>query len=283
MNKPLCVAAVQCALGSDYESNLATVERAVREAAARGASLVLPPELFAGTYFCREEDPKYFEWAEVAQDSQVIKRFAALAAELAIVLPISFFEREGPHYYNSIAIADADGKVLGIYRKSHIPAGPGYQEKFYFRPGATGFHVWHTRVGVLGVGICWDQWFPECARAMALMGAEILLYPTAIGSEPEEPDFDSKDPWQRAMQGHAVCNHMPLIAANRIGNEGGQIFYGSSFICDHRGEKLAELGRDEAGVITAQLDLAKVRAERNSMGLFRDRRPELYGELTRVR
>jgi len=255
----------------------------VREAAARGAGLVLPPELFAGTYFCREEDPKFFEWAETAQDSQVIKRFAALARELGIVLPISFFEREGPHYYNAIAIADADGKVLGIYRKSHIPAGPGYQEKFYFRPGATGFKVWHTRVGVIGVGICWDQWFPECARAMALMDAEILLYPTAIGSEPDEPDFDSKDPWQRAMQGHAVCNHVPLIAANRIGTEGKQTFYGSSFICDHRGEKLAELGRAEAGVILASLDLTKMRAERNSMGLFRDRRPELYGELARVR
>lgn len=277
------VAAVQCALGADIATNLTVVEHGIREARALGAELVLPPELFAGIYFCREEDPKYFEWAETVEDSQVVRRFSALAAELGIVLPISFFEREGPHYYNSIAIADADGSVLGVYRKSHIPAGPGYQEKFYFRPGASGFKVWQTRVGTIGVGICWDQWFPECARAMALMGAEILLYPTAIGSEPEEPDFDSKDPWQRAMIGHAVCNHMPLIAANRIGTEGEQTFYGSSFICDHRGEKLAELGRNEAGVILATLDLAKMRSERNSMGLFRDRRPELYGELSRVR
>jgi N-carbamoylputrescine amidase len=281
--RTVCVAAVQCALGADYDTNLTQVERGIREAAARGATLVLPPELFAGTYFCREEDPKYFNWAEPLSDSQVVRRFAALAAELGIVLPISFFEREGPHYYNSIAIADADGSVLGVYRKSHIPAGPGYQEKFYFRPGATGFKVWHTQVGIIGVGICWDQWFPECARAMALMDAQILLYPTAIGSEPEEPDFDSKDPWQRAMQGHAVCNHVPLVTANRIGTEGGQTFYGSSFICDHRGDKLSELGRNEAGVILATLDLAKIRAERNSMGLFRDRRPELYGELTRLR
>lgn len=281
--RTVCVAAVQCALGADYDANLSEVERGIREAAARGARLVLPPELFAGTYFCREEDPKYFNWAEPLSESQVVRRFAALAAELRVVLPISFFEREGPHYYNSIAIADADGSVLGVYRKSHIPAGPGYQEKFYFRPGATGFKVWQTQVGTIGVGICWDQWFPECARAMALMDAEILLYPTAIGSEPEEPDFDSKDPWQRAMQGHAVCNHVPLVAANRIGTEGNQTFYGSSFICDHRGDKLAELGRNETGVVLATLDLDKIRAERNSMGLFRDRRPELYGELTRLR
>lgn len=279
----LRVAAIQCALGSDLDTNLLNIEQRVRQAKAQGASLVLPPELFAGVYFCRFEDPKYFSWAETAEDSQVVRRFSTLAAELGVVIPISFFEREGPHYYNSVAIADADGTVLGVYRKSHIPAGPGYQEKFYFRPGATGFRVWKTRVGVIGVGICWDQWFPECARAMALMDAEILLYPTAIGSEPEEPEFDSKDPWQRAMVGHAVCNHVPLIAANRIGAEGSQIFYGSSFICDHRGDKLAELGRDDDAVITADLDLAKTRDERNSMGLFRDRRPELYGELTRTR
>jgi N-carbamoylputrescine amidase len=277
------VAAIQCALSGGYDENTARIEALVRDAAARGAELVLPPELFAGAYFCRTEEPRFFEWAEPLSSSRTVARFAKLAAELSIVLPISFFERDGQHYYNSVAIADADGTLLGIYRKSHIPDGPGYEEKFYFRPGATGFRVWQTRVGTIGVGICWDQWYPECARAMALMDAEILLYPTAIGSEPEEPEFDSKDPWQRAMIGHAVSNHMPVIAANRIGNEGGQIFYGSSFICDHRGDKLAELGRSEEGVITADLDLARIREDRACMGFFRDRRPELYGELSKSR
>ncbi len=277
------VAAIQCALSGGYDENTARIEALVRDAAARGAELVLPPELFAGVYFCRTEEPRFFEWAEPLSSSRTVARFARLAAELSIVLPISFFERDGQHYYNSVAIADADGTLLGVYRKSHIPDGPGYEEKFYFRPGATGFRVWQTRVGTIGVGICWDQWYPECARAMALMDAEILLYPTAIGSEPEEPEFDSKDPWQRAMIGHAVSNHMPVMAANRIGNEGGQIFYGSSFICDHRGDKLAELGRSDEGVITADLDLARIREDRACMGFFRDRRPELYGELSKPR
>lgn len=277
------VAAIQCALAGGYEHNVKRVEELVREAHARGAKVVLPSELFAGTYFCRREEHTYFGWAEPFAESSTVARFSELAGELGIVLPISFFERDGQHYYNSIAIADADGRVLGRYRKSHIPDGPGYEEKFYFRPGADGFKVWKTRFGTLGVGICWDQWFPECARAMALLDAEILLYPTAIGSEPEEPDFDSKDPWQRAMIGHAVCNHMPVIAANRVGDEEGQSFYGSSFICDHRGEKLAELGRTEEGVIVADLDLAKIREDRAMMGFFRDRRPELYGILTEPR
>ncbi|MDB4989100.1 MAG: N-carbamoylputrescine amidase [Myxococcaceae bacterium] len=277
------VAALQCALGDGYEQNVARVEQLVREAHAKGAQIVLPSELFAGTYFCRQEEHTYFGWAESFEDSKTVARFARLAGELGVVLPISFFERDGQHYYNSIAIADADGKVLGRYRKSHIPDGPGYEEKFYFRPGADGFKVWKTRFGTIGVGICWDQWFPECARAMALLDAEILFYPTAIGSEPEEPDFDSKDPWQRAMIGHAVCNHMPVVAANRVGDEEGQLFYGSSFIADHRGDKLAELGREEEGVITADFDFAKIREDRAMMGFFRDRRPELYGALTERR
>ena len=193
---------------------------------------------------------------------------------------MSFFERDGQHYYNAIAIVDADGSLLGRYRKSHIPDGPGYEEKFYFRPGADGFKVWKTRFGTIGVGICWDQWFPEAARAMALLDAEVLLYPTAIGSEPEEPDFDSKDPWQRAMIGHAVSNVVPVVAANRIGDEGGQVFYGSSFIANQRGDKVAELGRTEEGILTASFDLAEVRRNRASFGFFRDRRPELYGPLT---
>jgi N-carbamoylputrescine amidase len=274
------VAAIQCALPGPYDANIARIEALVREAKERGAELVLPPELFAGEYFCRTEETRFFETAEPFEGSRTVARFAALAKELSISLPISFFERDGQHYYNSVAIADPAGKVLGRYRKSHIPDGPGYEEKFYFRPGADGFKVWPTPQAKIGVGICWDQWFPECARAMALLDAEILLYPTAIGSEPEEPDFDSKDAWQRAMIGHAVCNVMPVIAANRIGNENGQIFYGSSFIADHRGNKLAELGRDEEGVITADLDLKKIREDRASMGFFRDRRPELYGGIS---
>ena len=277
------VAAIQCALPGNYERNLARTEQLVREAHQRGAQIVLPSELFAGGYFCRHEEHTYFGWAESFHDSPTIARFAQLAGELGIVLPVSFFERDGQHYYNSVAVVDADGSVLGRYRKSHIPDGPGYEEKFYFRPGADGFKVWKTRYGTIGVGICWDQWFPECARAMTLLDAEILLYPTAIGSEPEEPDFDSKDPWQRAMIGHAVCNHVPVIAANRVGDEGGQLFYGSSFICDHRGEKLAELGRSEEGVITADLDLEQIRQDRAMMGFFRDRRPELYGIISAPR
>jgi N-carbamoylputrescine amidase len=274
------VAAVQCALGQGYEQNVARVETLVRAAHAKGAQIVLPPELFAGVYFCRKEDPKYFAWAEPFDDSLTVRRFAALARELAIVIPISFFERDAQSYYNTIAIADADGAILGRYRKSHIPDGPGYEEKFYFRPGADGFKVWKTRYATIGVGICWDQWFPEAARAMTLLDAELLFYPTAIGSEPEEPDFDSKDPWQRAMLGHAVCNVIPVIAANRTGDECGQMFYGSSFIADQRGDKLSELDRSDEGVITADFDLASIRSERASMGFFRDRRPELYKPLS---
>jgi N-carbamoylputrescine amidase len=274
------VAALQCALGQGYEANVARIEALVRAAKAQGAQIVLPPELFAGEYFCRLENPKYFAWAERFDDSPTLKRFSALARELSIVIPISFFERDGQSYYNSIAIADADGSILGRYRKSHIPDGPGYEEKFYFRPGADGFKVWKTRYATIGVGICWDQWFPEAARAMTLLDAELLFYPTAIGSEPEEPDFDSKDPWQRAMIGHAVCNVIPVIAANRTGDESGQIFYGSSFIADQRGDKLSELDRSAEGVIAADFDLAKIRSERAAMGFFRDRRPELYSALS---
>jgi N-carbamoylputrescine amidase len=277
------VAALQCALGDEYSHNVERIEALVRDAAAQAAQIILPPELFAGTYFCRTEHPRHFGWAEPFGDSPTVKRFAALAGELGVVLPISFFERDGQHYYNSVAVADADGSVLGRYRKSHIPDGPGYEEKYYFRPGPEGFRVWKTRFATIGVGICWDQWFPECARAMALMDAEVLFYPTAIGSEPEEPEFDSRDAWQRAMVGHAVCNVMPVIAANRIGDESGQRFYGSSFIADFRGDKLTEFGRTESGVIVADLDLARSREERASMGFFRDRRPELYGILTTPR
>ena len=282
MNAPesLTVAAVQCALGGSVAQNVAKVERLVREAARRGATVVLPPELFEGPYFCREEKDSFFSWARPAEDHPTIRRFSELARELSVAIPVSFFEKAGPSYYNSVAMVDAGGEVLGLYRKSHIPDGPGYEEKFYFRPGETGFVAWRARGAALGVGICWDQWFPECARALVLAGADVLLYPTAIGSEPESPSLDTKERWQRAMIGHAVCNVIPVVAANRTGSEGGQRFYGSSFIADHAGVMLAEMGRDEEGVIVATVDLAAVRAARASWGFFRDRRPELYRTLT---
>ncbi|HEV7553914.1 MAG TPA: nitrilase-related carbon-nitrogen hydrolase, partial [Kofleriaceae bacterium] len=209
-----------------------------------------------------------------------LRRFAALAHELGVVIPVSFFEKAGPEYYNSVAVLDADGKNLGIYRKSHIPDGPGYQEKFFFKPGNTGFRTFQTRFGMLGVAICWDQWFPEAARAMTLAGADVLLYPTAIGSEPEEPALDSRDSWQRVMIGHAVANAVGVVAANRIGKEGDLDFYGSSFVCDARGDKLAELGRSEPGIAIATLDLDVIHRIRASMGFFRDRRPSLYRALS---
>ena len=254
----------------------------MRQAAAAGAQVILPSELFEGPYFCREEKDAFFDLARPAEGHPTIARFQALARELGVVIPVSFFERDGHAHYNSLAMVDADGALLGIYRKSHIPDGPGYEEKFYFRPGNTGFKVWATRFGKVGAGICWDQWYPECARVLMLMGAELLLYPTAIGTEPENPGLDTKDLWQRAMVGHAVSNVVPVVAANRIGTEGDQTFYGHSFIADHRGEKVAELGRTDTGFITADLDLAEIRRNRASFGFFRDRRPDLYGLISEV-
>jgi len=279
MSELLTVAAVQCPLGGSVAENVARVEGHVREAAARGARVILPPELFEGPYFCREERDAFFAWARPSEGHPTIERFAALAHELGAVIPVSFFEKAGQAHYNSVAVVDADGSVLGVYRKSHIPDGPGYEEKFYFRPGDTGFKAWVTKVGTIGVGICWDQWFPECARAMVLLGADVLLYPTAIGSEPANPSLDTRDRWQRVMQGHAVANVVPVVAANRIGEEDGQLFYGSSFVAGTDGAKVAELGRTEEGVVTATFDLETVRRERASWGFFRDRRPGLYGVL----
>ena len=273
------IAATQCAFTADQAENVARVEALVREAAALGAQVILPSELFEGLYFCREEKDAFFDWAKPAEGHPTITRFQALAKELGVVIPVSFFERDGQAHYNSLAMVDADGTVLGIYRKSHIPDGPGYEEKFYFRPGNTGFKVWATRFGQVGAGICWDQWYPECARAMMLMGADLLLYPTAIGTEPETPELDTKDLWQRAMIGHAVSNVVPVVASNRVGTEGDQTFYGHSFIANHRGDKVAELGRTETGVIVADLDLEEIRRNRASFGFFRDRRPDLYGPL----
>ncbi|MCC5839823.1 MAG: N-carbamoylputrescine amidase [Opitutales bacterium] len=279
--RTITVAAIQAAFSKDLQANLELVAGHVRAAAADGAQVILPPELFQGPYFCREEKEDWFRAAYPADEHPAVARMSALAKELGVVIPTSIFEREGNHYYNSLVLIDADGSALGTYRKSHIPDGPGYEEKFYFRPGNTGFRVWNTRFGRLGVGICWDQWFPECARAMTLMGAEILFYPTAIGSEPEEPDLETSAMWQRAMVGHAVHNVIPVVAANRIGNEDGQTFYGHSFIADHRGELVAEVGDTETGHILATFDLDAIHLARASFGFFRDRRPELYGELTK--
>lgn len=275
----ITVAALQLALGPDLQRNIANVISLVREAHARGAQVVLPPELFEGEYFCRVEDEGLFATARPTAEHPAVLAMQALAKELGIWIPTSFFEADGPHHYNSLAMVNPDGAVAGVYRKSHIPDGPGYEEKFYFRPGNTGFKVWDGPAATLGVGICWDQWYPETARAMMLMGAEILFYPTAIGSEPHDEGLDTARLWRRAMVGHAVSNVVPVVAANRIGNEHGQTFYGTSFIADERGDILAELGREEEGVITATLDLARVKRHRAAFGFFRDRRPDLYGRL----
>jgi len=274
------VAALQTAFSDDVTRNVARVTELVREAAGKGAQIILPSELFEGHYFCRTQREDDFGRARAADDHPTLRHFQQLAAELGVVIPVSFFEQAGPEHYNSIAVFDADGRHLGVYRKSHIPAGPGYQEKFFFKPGNTGFRAFATRFGSIGVAICWDQWFPEAARAMTLAGADVLFYPTAIGSEPEEPELDSRDSWQRVMVGHAVANAVGVVAANRIGTEGDGreaiTFYGSSFICDARGDKLAELGRSEPGIALATLDLEHIRRVRASMGFFRDRRPALY-------
>jgi len=270
------IAVIQSALNADLTTNVAKISDFVRQAAEQGAQVILPPELFESPYFCREERDRFFDWAHPAENHPTIVHFQKLAKDLHVVIPVSFFERSGQVYYNSLGMIDADGSLLGVYRKSHIPDGPGYEEKFYFRNGDTGFRVWDTAFGKIGVGICWDQWFPECARAMVLMGAEILLYPTAIGSEPEEPNLNTKDPWQRAMIGHAVSNVIPVAAANRIGLEGNQTFYGHSFIANQRGDKVAELNDTDEGVILASFDLNEVRLNRASFGFFRDRRPDLY-------
>jgi N-carbamoylputrescine amidase len=274
------VAALQTALADDVATNVAQVTELVRAAAGKGAQIILPSELFEGHYFCRTQDEADFARARPADGHPTLRAFQQLAAELGVVIPVSFFERAGPEHYNSVKVFDADGTDLGLYRKSHIPDGPGYQEKFFFKPGNTGFKTFATKFGTIGVAICWDQWFPEAARAMTLAGADVLLYPTAIGSEPEEPGLDSRDSWQRVMIGHAVANAVGVVAANRVGTEGegaGAItFYGSSFVADARGDKVAELGRDEHGLALATLDLAEIRRVRASMGFFRDRRPSLY-------
>ena len=277
----LTVAALQLPLGLTTESdNIAAVAALVEQAAKAGAQVILPPELFAGPYFCVTEDEARFALAQTLDESASVREMRKLAKTHGIAIPTSFFERDGPHYYNTLAMIGPDGAVMGTYRKSHIPDGPGYEEKYYFRPGNTGFRVWQVFGATIGVGVCWDQWYPECARAMALMGAEALFYPTAIGSEPYDSSFDTSRIWRRAMVGHAASNCMPVIAANRIGSEeNGQAFYGHSFITDQWGDFLAEYSAAETGVLVATLDLAAARAHRAGMGFFRDRRPELYARL----
>jgi len=282
--RQVTLAATQMACGEDSQKNVDRAESLVRAAHAKGANVILVQELFETPYFCKDQLARHFSLAQPFEGNPLIKRFSALARELGVVLPISFFERANTAHFNSLAMIDADGSVLGLYRKSHIPDGPGYQEKYYFNPGDTGFKVWNTRFGRVGSGICWDQWFPECARAMALMGAEVICYPTAIGSEPPPaPAVDSSAHWRRVMQGHAGANYVPVIASNRIGREVGEgceiTFYGTSFIAGPTGEILAEAGRDAEAVVLATLDLDQIGEARRSWGLFRDRRPELYSPL----
>jgi N-carbamoylputrescine amidase len=282
------VAATQFACSWDLPANLDRAEALVRQAHGQGAQIILLQELFASPYFCIEQDIKHLQLAQTLGDSPILKRFGALAAELGVVLPISFFERAGQVYFNSLAMLDADGRRLGVYRKTHIPNGPGYQEKYYFAPGDTGFQVWDTRFGRIGAAICWDQWFPESARVMALKGAELLFYPTAIGSEPPPaPPVNSRLHWQRTQQGHAAANLMPLIASNRVGLERSTQspeslylrFYGSSFIADGSGDKVVEAGQEDEGIIMATFDLEQLRVARDNWFVFRDRRPDLYGPI----
>jgi N-carbamoylputrescine amidase len=277
------VAATQMACSADHAENIANAERLVRQAAQHGAQIILLQELFETPYFCKDLDDKYFTWAKPLYDNAMLHHFANLAKELQVVLPISFFEQANQTFFNSIAIFDADGQLLGIYRKTHIPDGAGYQEKYYFSPGDTGFRVWQTRYAKIGVGICWDQWFPEAARVMALQGAELLFYPTAIGSEPLDATLDSSGHWQRVMQGHAAANVVPVIASNRIGREIGDscelTFYGSSFIADETGKMLQIAGRSEEAVLLQSFDLEAIRALRVNWGVFRDRRPSQYRPL----
>jgi N-carbamoylputrescine amidase len=274
------VAALQAAFGEDMAANIAKVEELVRAAAKQGAQVILPPELFQGPYFCTSQEEKWFATAYPAATHPAVTALQPVAKELGVAIPVSIFERDGPAYYNSLVMLDADGSQLGVYRKSHIPDGPGYQEKYYFRPGDSGFKVWDTKFGRIGVGICWDQWFPEAARAMALMGAQVLFYPTAIGSEPHDASLDTREPWRRAMQGHAVSNVIPVVASNRIGTEkvgaNTQTYYGSSFIADHRGDLVEELGRTEEGAIVHEFDLNFLDRHRAAWGFFRDRRTEYY-------
>ncbi len=285
MSRQITVSALQLPLGGSEAENIDAVSDLVAHAAELGAQIILPPELFSSPYFCTVEDEALFSWAKPMDEHPSVRAMAKLAKHLGVAIPTSFFEKDGPHYYNTLAMIGPDGAIMGRYRKSHIPDGPGYEEKYYFRPGNSGFKVWDVFGTRIGVGICWDQWYPECARSMALMGAELLFYPTAIGSEPYDDGLDTSRMWRRAMQGHSVSNCMPVIAANRIGSEqmpgaaAPQAFYGHSFITNEWGDLVSEFGADETGVLVATLDLDQCATHRAGMGFFRDRRPQLYGRL----
>ncbi|MFD1177603.1 N-carbamoylputrescine amidase [Paenibacillus puldeungensis] len=278
------VAATQMSCSCNKEDNISKADALVREAAKQGAQIILLQELFETPYFCQKEKSDYYVYATELEENAAIKHFQQVAKELEVVLPISFYEKKNNARYNSLAVIDANGEVLGRYRKSHIPDGPGYEEKFYFNPGDTGFKVWKTRYAKIGVGVCWDQWYPEAARCMALMGAELLFYPTAIGSEPQDGSIDSKDHWQMCMLGHAAQNLVPVIASNRVGLETDEdssiTFYGSSFIAGPQGNKIAEANRTEETVLVAEFDLDQLETQRIEWGIFRDRRPDLYKIIT---
>lgn len=280
MSQLVKVSAIQMSMSEDKNSNISKAECLVREAASNGSNIILLPELFEGLYFCKDMDEKYFSWAEPLTNNTLITQFAALAKELGVVILVSYFEKTQSAYFNSLVVVDSDGTIMDNYRKTHIPDGPGYEEKFYFKPGDSGFKVYETSYGKIGVGICWDQWFCETARALTLMGAEILFYPTAIGSEPEI-NIDSKEHWQRVQMGHAATNTVPVVVANRYGEEQGEScslnFYGSSFITDYTGAKIAEASRDKEEILYAEFDLEENAKQREYWGLIRDRREETYG------
>lgn len=282
-SRKVSVAAIQMSMAEAFEVNVKKAVSLVRQASSQGANIILLPELFKAHYFCKNHNPKYFAWAESIEEAPFIQEFSHLAKTLNVVLPISFFEKKGNSFFNSLAIIDADGKMLGIYRKSHIPDGFAYSEKFYFSPGKSGFKVWQTKFAKIGCGICWDQWFPEAARCMVLDGAELLFYPTAIGSEPQAPEIDSQAHWQITMQGHSGANMVPVIAANRYGEETQDnvtmTFYGSSFITDNQGQLVQKAKRDGDCILMASFELNEQQNQRNAWGMFRDRRPELYGRI----
>ena len=278
------VAATQMSCSNNIDENISKAENLVRKAAKQGAQIILLQELFETPYFCQKEKSDYYVYATELEQNKAINHFKEIAKELKVVLPISFYEKKNYARYNALAVIDATGEILGTYRKSHIPDGPGYEEKFYFNPGDTGFKVWNTAYGKIGIGVCWDQWYPEAARCMTLMGAEILFYPTAIGSEPEDQSIDSKDHWQTCMLGHAAANLIPVIASNRVGIEADEdskiTFYGSSFIAGAQGNKIVEANRTEETVLVTEFDLDQLETQRIEWGIFRDRRPDLYKIIT---
>jgi N-carbamoylputrescine amidase len=277
--RTVTVAGLQQKFSDDLSENNAAVAHHVEQAAQAGAQIILPSELFQGHYFCKTQQDQEFARAFAVGDHPSVHTMQKLAKALKVYIPTSIYERDGHHYYNTLVMIDDAGDIMGIYRKSHIPDGPGYQEKFYFRPGNTGFKVWETKYARIGIGICWDQWYPECARAMALMGAEILMYPTAIGSEPHDPSIDTRRMWRRAMVGHSVSNIIPVVAPNRVGMESGQNFYGTSFITNEYGDIISDCNDADEGHVIATFDLAEIARNRFAFGFFRDRRPNLYERL----